>query len=122
MQGTNILTSREVCLGAIRPAFTYGAVAWYRPVKTENKEKGIASTLQKIPGRCLRTVAGACKATATEALEAELEVEPLDLYTATTILTQHIDLNRQAQGRECWGGRGTSPSARTVPRGRRRTE
>ena len=44
----------------------------------------MAEKLQAIQGRCLRVMAGADKATATETLEAEIGVNPLDLYLETT--------------------------------------
>ena len=40
----------------------------------------MAVKIQAIQGQCLRAVAGAYKATLTEALEAEIGVELLDLY------------------------------------------
>ena len=43
--------------------------------------KGMASKLRAIQGRCLRALAGAYRATSTEALEVEINVEPLELYT-----------------------------------------
>ena len=42
--------------------------------------KTLRKTLQAIQGRFLRTITGAYRATATEALEIETYIEPLDLY------------------------------------------
>ena len=41
----------------------------------------MSAGLQAIQGRCLRAVARAYRASSTEALEIETNVEPLDLYT-----------------------------------------
>ena len=66
---------------AVRPAITYAASVWHTPEGVKGHRKGIGAKLQKIQGKCLRTIAGACKATSTEALEVETFTLPLDLYT-----------------------------------------
>ena len=78
--GASLARCRQVYLQAIRPALVYGAVAWLQLDKNFSVRKGMAAKLQAIQGQCLRAVAGAYKATPTEALEAEVGVEPLDLY------------------------------------------
>ena len=83
---------RQVYLQAIRPALMYGAVVWLQLDKTFSVRKGMAAKIQAIQGQCLRAVAGAYKATPTEALEAEVGVEPLDLYgskRASIAATRH---------------------------------
>ena len=82
--GASLTQCKQIYCQAVRPALTYGAMAWFRPANVLNASKGMAEKLQAIQGRCLRVVAGAYKATATEALEAEVGVEPLDLYLKTT--------------------------------------
>lgn len=79
--GASLGATREVYLRAIRPAITFGALLWYRPEGILTAAKGMAAKLRAIQGQCLRAVTGAYKATATEALEVEIHVEPLELYT-----------------------------------------
>ena len=75
--GASLSTARELYLRAIRPALSYGSIAWF-PVLKDSKT--LRKTLQAIQGRFLRTITGAYRATATEALEIETYIEPLDLY------------------------------------------
>ena len=51
-------------------------MAWYPTTKAVT----LGKTLQSIQGKFLRIVAGAYRATSTEALEIETFIEPLDLY------------------------------------------
>ena len=46
----------------------------------------MATKLRGVQGRCLRAVAGAYKATSAEALEAEIHVEPLDIYASKIVI------------------------------------
>lgn len=90
--GAPLARCRQVYLQAIRPALAYGAVAWLQLDKAFSVRKGMAAKVQAIQGQCLRAVAGAYKATPTEALEAEVGVEPLDLYCsrkASVAATRH---------------------------------
>ena len=80
--GASLGATREVYLRGIRPAITYGALLWHRPEGVLAAAKGMTTKLRAIQGRCLRAVAGAYRATSTEALEIETNVEPLELYTA----------------------------------------
>ncbi len=79
--GASLAASRQLYCQAVRPVLTYATVAWFLPAGVRRPKKGVVAKLQTIQGQCLRVVAGAYKATSTEALEAELGVEPLDLYT-----------------------------------------
>ena len=72
--GATLDAGKQVYLKAVRPALTYGSLIWSRQVSLFRGTKGRAKKLQAIQGRCLRVVAGAYRATATEALEAELGV------------------------------------------------
>ena len=47
----------------------------------------MAKKLEAIQRRCLRVVTGAYKATSTEALEAETQVQPLNIYLNKLTLT-----------------------------------
>jgi hypothetical protein len=46
----------------------------------DGQPRGISKALLREQTKCLRTVAGACKATAARTLETELYIPPLDLY------------------------------------------
>ena len=55
--------------------------------------KTLKETLRNAQGRFLRAITGAYKATATEALEIETLIEPLDIYiekTATTGIVRQV--------------------------------
>ena len=89
--GSSLETSKQVYKTAIRPAITYAASTWHIPQGVKGHRKGIGAKLQKIQGRCLRTITGAYKATSTEALEIETFTSPLDLHTerlATRTITR----------------------------------
>ena len=58
----------------------HGASAWYTPAAIKGHQKGVAKKLRFMQGQSLRVVAGAYRATATEALEMELHVSPIDLH------------------------------------------
>ena len=90
--GASLARCRQVYLQSIRPAIAYGAVAWLQLDRTFSVRKGMAAKIQAIQGQCLRAAAGAYKATPTEALEAEIGVEPLDVYCgkrASIAATRH---------------------------------
>ena len=90
--GALLARCRQVYLEAIRQALAYGAVVWLQLDKTFSVRKGMAAKIQAMQGQCLRVATGAYKATPTEALEAEIGVEPLDLYCskrASIAATRH---------------------------------
>jgi Reverse transcriptase (RNA-dependent DNA polymerase) len=76
--GYSLEAARALYRGAIRPVISYAALAWF-PGDLAGSKK-LRSDLQSIQGRFLRAIAGAYKATATEALEIETFIEPLDLF------------------------------------------
>ena len=117
--GASLGAMRQVYLQAVRPALIYGSVLWFRPEGVLNAAKGMAMRLKAIQGKCLRAVAGAYRASSTEALEIETNVEPLDLYTgrlaaqaaarcrlskAYNEIDRHV--NRILEGRDRGRGRG----------------
>ena len=63
----------------IRSVIAYGAGIWHQPSQG-NKPRGIARDLLVEQSQCLRTVAGAYRATPTRNLETETYVPPLHLY------------------------------------------
>jgi hypothetical protein len=69
----------------IRPAITYGASAWYAPEGITGARKGVVNKLKAIQGKYLRIITGAYKATATEALEVETHILPIDIVLETTV-------------------------------------
>ena len=72
--GASFMRSRQIYSAVIRPQLAYAAAVWHSPwEKTSSK---IKSTQNK----CLRTIAGAFKATPIPTLEAETFIPPIDLY------------------------------------------
>jgi hypothetical protein len=69
--GYGISASRLIYVVMIRPAMVYGASAWYTLKGIKGARKGVASKLKSLQGKYLRIIAGAYKATLTEALEIE---------------------------------------------------
>ena len=57
----------------------YGATAFHKVTEPGNAE-GITGSFRKEQSQCLRTVAGAYRATPVRSLETETFVPPLDLY------------------------------------------
>jgi hypothetical protein len=78
-------TARKVYHVVIRSAIIYGCNAWYISVEAKGYRKEIANKLQLIQNKCLRTIAGAYKATSTEALEIEIYIPSLDLFTEESV-------------------------------------
>ena len=85
--GASVQQCKQMYCQTIRPALTYGAVAWFTPEDALGIRKGTVKKLQTIQGQCLRAVAGAYKAISTEALKAEIGVMPLDLHTGNLAAT-----------------------------------
>jgi len=83
--GAPMETARKAYCTTVRPAIIFGCNAWYTPAGTKGYRKGIAVKLQSIQGKCLRAIAGAYKATSTEALEIETYIPPLDLFTEESV-------------------------------------
>ena len=77
--GCSLRRARELYTKVIRAALAYGASAWHTPAEP-CKPQGIARGLQAAQTQCLRTVAGAYKATPVRSLETEMYVPPIDLY------------------------------------------
>ncbi len=75
---------RQGCLSTLGtkccPAIATGCPAWWAPPDTPFFQKGVGEELQKAENRCLRTVAGAYKATPIRSLHAEVGVPPLPLH------------------------------------------
>jgi hypothetical protein len=52
----------------------YGASAWYTSEDIKGARKGVVNKLKSLQGKYLRIVAGAYRATLTEALEIETHI------------------------------------------------
>ncbi len=79
--GATFVRARQIYTSIVRPMLTYGASSWHTPaVGTNRAPKGVAGKLSSIQNKCLRTVAGAFRATPTYSLEVETFVPPIDLY------------------------------------------
>ena len=84
--GATFVRARQIYTSIVRPMLTYGASSWHTPTRGTNKApKGIAGKLSNIQNKCLRTVAGAFRATPTYSLEVETFVPPIDLYLNSRI-------------------------------------
>jgi hypothetical protein len=57
----------------------YGANVWYTPEGIKDARKGVVNKLKSLQRKYLRIVAGAYKATSTEALEIETYTQPIDI-------------------------------------------
>lgn len=78
--GVDLERARKVYVAAVRPAITYGAAAWHVPSASQGNPKGVARTIQPLQNDCLRTVAGAYKATRVRRLETEVWCPPIQLH------------------------------------------
>ena len=93
--GATFPKARQIYTAVVRPAITYGSTIWHMP-KDIKKSNGISNKLAVIQNKCLRTIAGAFKATPIAVLEAETYIAPIDI---------HLDqLQTQARHRLCQGG------------------
>ena len=77
----------------IRPAMTYGALAWHQPRGLAGINQGPNRTLAPYQNRCLRVITGAYRATPASTLEAEAYVPPLNLYLDSLVAraTQRLE-------------------------------
>ncbi|EDN04750.1 predicted protein [Histoplasma mississippiense (nom. inval.)] len=81
--GLPLRQARMVYNMVIRPALTFGAIAWHQPQGqggTGPAKSGLALKLTTVQNSCLRIVAGAYKRTPTSTLEAETHTVPLDIH------------------------------------------
>lgn len=81
--GASFARSRQIYSSIVRPMLAYGAASWHSP--TEGKAKGVAAKLRTVQNKCLRTIAGAYRATPIQALETETFIPPIDLYLDSRI-------------------------------------
>ena len=77
--GATFAKARQVYSAVVRPAMTYGSTVWHMP-KEVKKSKTSTSKLSVMQNNCLRTIAGAFKATPISVLEAETFIAPIDTH------------------------------------------
>lgn len=82
--GASFVRSRQIYSSIIRPQLAYGAALWHTPT-LGNKAKGVTAKLQTVQNKCLRTIAGAYRATPVVLLETETFTPPIDLYLDSRI-------------------------------------
>ena len=61
---------------------TYGALIWFTPEGRETAKLSLTRPLEVIQNRCLRTIAGAYRATPVPLLESETGIPPLRNHLA----------------------------------------
>jgi hypothetical protein len=84
--GFPLIQARQVYNTIIRPAMTYGALAWHQPTTDSRRlTGGITPKLEIIQNKCLRVITGAFRATPIRSLETLTFTAPLDLYLSARI-------------------------------------
>ena len=78
--GATFRHARQVYSVVVRSALCFGAPAWHKPSEDPAKVQGLANQLEKHQNGCLRTVAGAYKATPIRQLETETFIPLLATY------------------------------------------
>ena len=80
--GATFKRAKLVYTAVVRPAITYAAPIWFSPAGAEATKNNLIDKLNKIQNRCLRTIAGAYKATPTPLLESETDIPPIRTHLA----------------------------------------
>ncbi len=88
--GATFNHSRQVYSAVVRSALCFGAPTWHTPSKGPEKVKGLAKKLGKYQNSCLRTIAGAYRATSVRQLETETFVPPLEVYLNRRMAAYHL--------------------------------
>lgn len=91
--GLPLAQARMVYSMVIRPAMTYGALAWHQPRGNRGLNQGLSGALAPFQNQCLRVMTGAYRATPVSTLEAEAYVPPLNLYLDSMVAraTQRLE-------------------------------
>ena len=76
--GATFSKARQIYTTVVRPAMTYGSPVLYTPKNT--KKSSSTEKLAVLQSKCLRTIAGAFKATPIPVLEAETFITPIDIH------------------------------------------
>jgi hypothetical protein len=77
--GATFARARQVYTAVVRPAITYGSAVWHTPKEVKNV-KSSTNKLTIMQNKCLRTIAGAFRATPIPVLEAETFISPMDAH------------------------------------------
>ena len=78
--GATFKRAKLVYTSVVRSAMTYGAPIWFSLAGTESTKANLIRKLEQTQNRCLRTIAGAYKATPTSLLESETGILPIRTY------------------------------------------
>ena len=91
--GLPLAQARMVYSMIIRPAMTYGALAWHQHRGHQCLTQGPAEALAPFPNQCLRVTIGAYRTAPISTLEAEAYVPPLNLYLDSLVAraTQRLE-------------------------------
>ena len=76
--GATFIRARQIYTAVVRPAISCGASVWKNPLGV--KAGKLMPLLRTVQNGCLRTVAGAYKATPIRSLEVETYILPVDIY------------------------------------------
>lgn len=98
--GCSLPEARLLYTQVIRSTIAYGASTYHKISPPKGAARGIARALAAEQSRCLRTVAGAFKATSTRHLETETAVPPLDLYL--NYRKRRFEARLEASGLAAW--------------------
>ena len=77
--GATFVRARQIYTAVVRPAITYGSTVWHTPSELRGS-KTLEKKLSIIQNKCLRSIAGAYRATPIPVLEAETYISPLILH------------------------------------------
>ncbi|TQS35556.1 hypothetical protein Golomagni_04023 [Golovinomyces magnicellulatus] len=78
--GPRLDAARELYLIGLRPVLTYNLLAFFTPTKANHTPTTQTRAFAAFQTDCLRTIAGAFRATPQHQLEAEVAVPPIDIY------------------------------------------
>ena len=78
--GMSQAAGRKLYVAVARPIITYGACAWYTPASIKGHRKTVDNKLKALQGKFLRAITGSYRATATEAVEIETYIQPIDIF------------------------------------------
>ena len=76
--GATFVQARQIYTAVVRSAIAYGASVWRNPLGA--KAGKLMPLLRSVQNSCLRTVAGAFRATPIRSLEVETYIPPIDIY------------------------------------------
>jgi hypothetical protein len=78
--GMSQAAGRKLYVAIARPIITYGASIWYTPASIKGHRKIVDNKLKALQGKFLRAITGSYRAAATEAVEVETYIQPIDIF------------------------------------------